>query len=318
MITNTMLAHGDQLGAQMNTFANLYFLAKENMQKLVFFEEFSTFRRGYQMYDVFCMESIEMISRTKGLKKLGSKLYCMQFDNKKNWVKRNKRIYNGRIYQFLDRKFHKYIMQSYSDFEKIKNLEGNVHCNSKLLSLDSKLNYDINDGFGTYQDWGKYGEEIKKVFRFKDVIQKEGDNIWNEYNFQKETVAIHFRRGDYLVMASLNLSLDYYRKAISHFKDKEVVFLVFSDDIDGVKKLNVFNDEEVVYMSSNRAEIDMYLMTKCNHNIIANSTYSFWGAYLNPNKNKIVVCPHDFVGESEGNPVYINGNYYPTDWIDIQ
>ena len=72
-----------------------------------------------------------------------------------------------------------------------------------------------------------------------------------------------------------------------------------------------------MFMSPDDAGVDMYLMTLCDGNIIANSTFSFWGAFLNRHENKKVVCPHDFIGENVKEYLYINGNYYPESWIAI-
>lgn len=62
MITNTRIAFGDQLGAQMLTLANLYYIAKENNQRIVFFKELKNFKRGYQILDVFDIKNIDLIS----------------------------------------------------------------------------------------------------------------------------------------------------------------------------------------------------------------------------------------------------------------
>lgn len=317
MITDTRIAWGDQLGAQMLTFANLYYVAKENNQELVLINELKNFRRGYQMLDVFDMDSIRLIKKN-GLSAKICDWYCRQFDNKANWINRNKRIYNNKAMLLVDEAFHWYITHVlYRDFRFIKGLKNGVHCDRKLLSLEDGINYNICNGFGTYRDWGECGDDIRKVLKFKKEITEQGDFIWKEMNLQKQTVSVHFRRTDYLVMSSLNLTLDYYKKAMAYFDRKDMVFLVFSDDIEEVKQLDFFADCDVIYMPAHSAGTDMYLMTKCDHNIIANSTFSFWGAYLNGNEGKTVVCPHDFIGKECVDSLYLNGNYYPQNWIAV-
>ena len=70
-------------------------------------------------------------------------------------------------------------------------------------------------------------------------------------------------------------------------------------------------------MDVHSAGIDMYVMSLCDNNIIANSSFSFWGAFLNKNKEKKVICPHDFIGQQCTDYVYMNGNWYPDNWIAL-
>jgi hypothetical protein len=81
--------------------------------------------------------------------------------------------------------------------------------------------------------------------------------------------------------------------------EEEFAFVIFSDDIPWCK--TIFGDgENVFYMEKNKDLYDLCMMTLCDHNIIANSTFSWWGAWLNNNKNKKVISPfHWFKGELE-------------------
>lgn len=313
MITNAMIAWGDLLGAQMTTYANLYYIAKENGQELVFFEELKNFRRGYQILDVFEMENFHLLKNTS----LVSKLYNMQFEKKDNWKKQMRRMYGSRVLNKVDALFAKYVLRKYR-FKVIKNLDNAVHCNAQLLNLDKDVDYDIRCGFGTIQDWKKYGEEIKAQFIFKSEVINEGNKKWEKMHLNDlDTVGVHFRRTDYLIMSSLNLSEKYYEKAMKLFPEKST-FVVFSDDIEEVKNMELFRTRKnVIFMEANSQAVDMYLMTLCSNLIIANSSFSFWGGYLNGNKEKKVVCPHDFIGKDCKEFLYMNGNWYPDDWIAI-
>lgn len=102
-------------------------------------------------------------------------------------------------------------------------------------------------------------------------------------------VSIHVRRGDMVTNGfDINLSeTDYYARAMAGFPNER--FMVFSDDIDWCKQQDLFKD--CVFSEGNTEVEDMNKMAGCKHNIIANSSFSWWAAYLNPNPNKRVICP---------------------------
>lgn len=114
-----------------------------------------------------------------------------------------------------------------------------------------------------------------------------------------KSVSIHVRRGDYLQPENAKLfgnicTLDYYRKAVEVMKEKipDAHFYLFSDDIPYVRE--TFLGEEYTVVDINHGSdsfYDLYLMSSCKHNICANSTFSFWGARLNPNEEKIMIRP---------------------------
>ena len=144
--------------------------------------------------------------------------------------------------------------------------------------------YAMSKQLGTdfyFQDpkyFEKYANEIKSLF---------GDITWTGEELN-DYVSIHVRRGDY-VGNSFYVDLmqtDYYQKAMAEFPNKK--FLVFSDDIEWCKQQEIFKDCD---FSENKTEIeDLNLMMRCNGHIIANSTFSWWGAYLGKGK---VVCPNE-------------------------
>ena len=110
------------------------------------------------------------------------------------------------------------------------------------------------------------------------------------------SVAIHIRRGDYAKRGIPMIRLPYYRKATNYIQahQKEPIHLfIFSDNIKWVKKaFKHFKLEyAITFVEGNSKEVDMYLMSLCHHDVIANSPYSWWAAYLNKNPNKIVIMP---------------------------
>lgn len=172
---------------------------------------------------------------------------------------------------------------------------------------------------GGVQDWGKYTSDVLDMYLFRENIVSEGERIWQKLPHVKPYVSVHFRRSDYLVMASLNLNLDYYREALQNFDREKYTLLVFSDDIGYCKQLDIFAGWDVYFASHNSAAVDMYLMSKCENHIIANSSFSFWGAFLSKryDNHGLTICPYSFLGSHEDTQNSVNGYWYPDDWKAI-
>lgn len=134
----------------------------------------------------------------------------------------------------------------------------------------------------------------------------------------KNSISIHIRRGDYLKKENTDyfnlLDINYYLKAINKLKEyiniNDFKIYVFSDDIEWCKK-NLKLEMNTVYMENQNELDDFYAMANCNHNIIANSTFSWWAAFLNKNQNKKVVAPKKWYNNK--NKKFI----FPNDWIKI-
>jgi hypothetical protein len=127
-------------------------------------------------------------------------------------------------------------------------------------------------------------DEIKKDFTFKDVM------TFPDYDY----VSIHVRRGDYVWQPQNHpsCSVDYYAKAKKMFPNSR--FVVLSDDIAWCKDQEIFSDCE--FWIGDSQIHDMFVMSKAKHNIIANSSFSWWGAWLNDNQDKRVVAPKKWFG----------------------
>jgi len=109
-----------------------------------------------------------------------------------------------------------------------------------------------------------------------------------------ERVGIHIRRGDYLQYADRfpTLSTTYIQNAIGYFINKGYYkFFIFSDDIEWCKQYFGKQEDIIIYSEGRNEFEDMSLLASCEHQIIANSTFSWMAAWYNTNKNKIVVCP---------------------------
>jgi hypothetical protein len=186
---------------------------------------------------------------------------------------------------------------------------------SSLSVLSSNMNYDIVGDAGMYDCYDDMRNDILDLFTFKNEITEKCQDYINSIKTNDEiTIGMHFRRGDYLLIAGLKLSLNYYYEAIDYFNEKfknqKIKYLIFSNDIEWVKgNLKLDN---CVYVEGMDRYHDMCLMSLCDHMIIANSTFSFWGAYLNRNPNKTIVCPYAW-----GNPG-MDGKYFPKDWVSLK
>ena len=144
-----------------------------------------------------------------------------------------------------------------------------------------------------YFNPNKMQKTLRKEFELKDknnIIKR-----LNDIN-SSVSVSVHIRRGDLLRLSNAYiLPKSYYNKAINYIrkKVKNPIFYFFSDDIEWCKK--IFKDvENCVFVGGNSVIEDFELMKNCKHNILANSTLSWWVGYLNYNKNPMIITPSHF------------------------
>lgn len=171
-----------------------------------------------------------------------------------------------------------------SHFHFDKNLFENCSDNTNLIGY-----------FQTEKYFENIKEEILNDFEFLNKIQEASNQFLTPYeNVIK--VSVHLRRTDYIKHIHIHTppSLNYYSNAMNLFKDS--VFFVFSDDIEWCKQQNIFNNKDVIFPSINDKYIDFCIMSMCDHNIIANSSYSWWASYLNKNVDKKIIAPSTWFG----------------------
>lgn len=149
----------------------------------------------------------------------------------------------------------------------------------------------------------KYFEEVKnevrRAFQFDSAMlnAKSSALIEQIENCDVNYVSVHIRRGDYLLDSERQVcTLDYYSRAMEYMKEQveKPSFVIFSDDIKWCKEQFGEANERMQYVDWNYGADswqDMCLMSKCSHHIIANSSFSWWGAWLNDKQDKIVICP---------------------------
>ena len=157
------------------------------------------------------------------------------------------------------------------------------------------------DGYWqSYKYIASIEDQLREKFVFKDQKLNELDNY--EDIVSSNSVSLHIRKGDYLKGKNVNIfeacPLAYYIKAVNLIKAKiELpVFFVFSNDLNWAKENLKFEDNvELRFVDNSKYKdptiADIFLMSKCKHNIIANSTFSWWGAWLNSFANKIIIAP---------------------------
>ncbi|MFC7371387.1 alpha-1,2-fucosyltransferase [Fictibacillus iocasae] len=180
---------------------------------------------------------------------------------------------------------------------------GNYYEELEEFKLDSKLITSINDNkyFQGYWQSYEYLKGIEGLIKNEMVLDfKESENFKRVINDieKNESICLHVRRGDY-VRLGWNLPLEYYTQALKKITANIPNFklFIFSDDKEWILENFQMASGEVICINDfnfNDYE-ELYLMSKCKHNIISNSTFSWWGAYLNSNKGKIVIAPHVWV-----------------------
>jgi len=241
---------------------------------------------------------------------------------------------NGVGFQFskiLDIPIHFQPDSFFTDFQTIQP-NGSLITDPLMFNLDSNTNYIVDGRFDLFHYWyPKYTEDAmnwKWNFVYYERAKKRFESLCAD---GKELVSIHVRRGDYLLPQHHHfciLNLDYYNQAISYFMNdiEKYHFVVFSNEIDWCKE-NLIEGDVVTFIQPGAEDYgwsapsetgieDLILMSMCHHNIIGNSSYSWWAAFKNENENKKVICPKNYLRDySEFR--HINGNWYPSEWINI-
>ena len=176
-----------------------------------------------------------------------------------------------------------------NDIEFIFNEKG-----FQYSEIPYKNNLKIVGYFQSEKYFIDYKNEILELFEPNiDVLTY----INNKYGniLKNKTCSLHVRHGDYLNLSDSHppLQLKYYEDAIKYF-DNNTLFLVFSDDINWCK--TVFKGDNFLFIENEEDYIDLYLMSLCENNIIANSSFSWWGSWLNKNEDKKVIAPSKWFG----------------------
>lgn len=211
-------------------------------------------------------------------------------------------------------------------------LDSSVIVDANVFNLNPNNNYYIYGLFNLFHYWhSKYNLDVFNWEWNTEIYNIALERYSKIENSEYQTVSLHIRAGDYLLPQHHHfhqLGHDYYSEAISKFDDgNNYKFIVFSNDTNYAKSLFEESTNDLVIFVNGDSEQgntiptlqsfeDLILMSLCDHNIISNSSFSWWAAFMNKNKNKKVICPSNYLKDYSAF-TYINKNYYPSDWISI-
>jgi len=155
-------------------------------------------------------------------------------------------------------------------------------------------NIDLVGYFQTEKYFKHIEDEIRQDFTFIDEVSEPCKDTWKSIFGGADVLSLHVRRGDYVGHTAHPVqSMEYYKKALSHFFPDQPV-LVCSDDPDWCR--GEFTEDRFMISDGGDTRVDLCLMTMCKYHIIANSSYSWWGAWL-ANSKKVIAPSKWFTGE---------------------
>jgi hypothetical protein len=170
---------------------------------------------------------------------------------------------------------------------------------AELFALDTSNHYYLQGDWQNERYLARVKEEIFSAFVFRAETVARNRELMKEIA-ATNSISIHLREGDYLKAGFPLCGKEYYQKAMAYIEARveHPRYYVFSDNIAYAKGV-IEEKENVRFIDHNQGKAsfrDMQLMSLCQHNIIANSSFSFWAAYLNKNSEKQVVVPNKPVG----------------------
>jgi hypothetical protein len=190
-------------------------------------------------------------------------------------------------------------------------MERNFEYNPGIFGVQD--NTDIVGYFQSEKYFVDYKNDLLKEFEFNEEIKKAANDIRSLS--KKEAISVHLRLGDYVHQQQNHpvCTIDYYVEALNQLPDDLMVF-AFSDDNEKAKDLFTSLGRKVVIADTQNKFIDMCTMTMCEYHVIANSSFSWWGAWLSPMKK--VYAPARWFGSSPNVPKNWS-DIYCKDWIVI-
>jgi len=199
----------------------------------------------------------------------------------------------------------------------VSQIRNRLKIKNKNCLVEESLLFDKNFLLPTDKKYIEgYFQSEKYFLGIKDLLQKQfslNNNQLNSYTQEiknqiknsENSCSLHIRRGDYLNNKNLSVhgtcDLEYYKRSIKlmNSKIKTINYFIFSDDIEWCKDNLKMENTLFIENKNSLPHEDIYLMTLCQNNIIANSSFSWWGAWLNQNDDKIVIAPKRWFADDE-------------------
>lgn len=204
-------------------------------------------------------------------------------------------------------------------YEKNHNFQKNIFQSGDQIYLDGY--WQSEKYFNRIRDILMNDFTLKKTISDK-MNSKDPLNILVQSIKNSNSVSVHFRRGDYISDEVVNsfhgtCSNQYYLNAIDLIAQKvrSPHFYLFSDDPEWISSNPIFNGFPYTIAATSDMHIDMHLMSLCQHNIIANSSFSWWGAWLNRHSEKMVIAPERWFANDIMNQQ--TRDLIPQNWIRI-
>jgi hypothetical protein len=177
----------------------------------------------------------------------------------------------------------------------------------KITNIDFQL-------FGYFQSYKYFEEHYEKIYKLLKIDEKKDIIKEKQYLDFENTISLHFRIGDYKSIQEHHplMPNDYYIKSLKYIIEQtnkdDWNILYFYEECDTQYVKNIIDNLSITFSNLNFVSVDhklldyeqILLMSVCNHNIIANSTFSWWGAYFNNNYDKIVCRPNIWFGKAQG------------------
>ena len=189
--------------------------------------------------------------------------------------------------------------------ENIVSVTSNKDLKESTMNFDSELfetcpdNVNLDGYFQSEKYFKHIEDEIRKDFTFDEQLFVDTNRFLAEFYSGKDVISLHVRRGDYKNFPDHHpiCNLEYYAKALAVIDEslsEEAPVIIFTDDEEWVENQKLFDGDRFVISQENTVDFDLCLMTCCDYHIIANSSFSWWGAWLS--RSKGVIAPKNWFG----------------------